>query len=398
MTVSFTTGHATPTAARALARAVSFANVSEAPSTLNRRVQLTLVDGDGGSDSAQVEQTVQVTAVNDPPAAVGEIYDLLTTGNLSLNALQGVLINDTDLEGDPLAARLVQTTQHGLLTLREDGSLTYQPDPLYFGLDAFTYQAFDGHDLSNVVAVGIQVRLPATNPSQPADVNGDGYVSPLDPLWAANWLEVHNPQPVPAGFSPPPFVDVTGDGTISDDDVAAAAAAIDAGGSRPVPPPHLEFPQEIPELGTSKFVQIRLQASDANGQPLASVPAAVNFYLDVLVKDLRSSPLGVFAAYLDVAYDSSLVSVVGNVIAGAQFPHYLTGDVGTAGLADEVGAGRTAWLPGSDEQRLVRSPCEPASAARPSSPAIRRTACRPDTCCCSASTDPFPRKTWSTCR
>src|SRR5262249_28654275 len=45
----------------------------------------------------------------------------------------------------------------GALTLNADGSFDYQPDPHFGGTDAFTYQATDGTDDSNVATVTIDV-------------------------------------------------------------------------------------------------------------------------------------------------------------------------------------------------------------------------------------------------
>ncbi|MBN3943305.1 DUF4347 domain-containing protein [Nostoc sp. NMS9] len=57
---------ATPTAVQALIRSISYANVSENPSTTPRLVSFVLTDGDGGT-SATVSKTINVTAINDSP-------------------------------------------------------------------------------------------------------------------------------------------------------------------------------------------------------------------------------------------------------------------------------------------------------------------------------------------
>jgi len=68
-----------------------------------------------------------------------------------------VLDNDTDPDGDTLAPILVQDVVHGTLTLQEDGSFTYLPEPNFHGIDSFTYQASDGNALSNTAIVTILV-------------------------------------------------------------------------------------------------------------------------------------------------------------------------------------------------------------------------------------------------
>ncbi len=47
----------------------------------------------------------------------------------------GVLVNDTDVDGDPLTAVLVADAAHGTLALAADGSFTYLPDADWFGVD-----------------------------------------------------------------------------------------------------------------------------------------------------------------------------------------------------------------------------------------------------------------------
>jgi len=60
---------ATPAAVQALARNITFANTSEAPSVLARTVRFTVADGDGGS--AFADATVNVAAANDAPVLAG---------------------------------------------------------------------------------------------------------------------------------------------------------------------------------------------------------------------------------------------------------------------------------------------------------------------------------------
>ncbi|MCL4203176.1 MAG: tandem-95 repeat protein [Pirellulaceae bacterium] len=356
LTVQFTTPQATLAAVQALARAVTYRNTSENPSATDRQLRLTVVDGDGGTDTATQQRTVKVIPVNDPPVAAGEIYQVYTTQALNVVVSQGVLANDFDVEGDPLTAILVDPPTGGTLNLRPDGSFVYTPNLLFFGLDTFTYKANDGQADSNIAAVGIDVLLPATNPSFSADVNGDAYLSPIDALQIANYLAVRGAGPVPQPNFPPPFIDPNGDGSVTSADLNLVANTIDAGGSRPVPPPNLMFPQGPAALGPGAYVQIRLQTSDANGAVLTSIPAGETFFVDVWVQDLRLSPLGVFAAYLDVHYDPSLAAVNGSLVSGADFSRFVSGTTSTLGVVNEAGGGRIASLPGGAEHRLLRIP------------------------------------------
>ena len=86
----------------------------------------TVGDGKGGTAAAVV--TITVTPVNDPPVAVNDTFS--TTRNTPLAvAGPGVLANDTDVDGDPLAAVLVRGPRNGVLALLPDGSVTYTPGP-----------------------------------------------------------------------------------------------------------------------------------------------------------------------------------------------------------------------------------------------------------------------------
>ena len=70
----------TPTSAQALMRNITFENVSDAPSELNRTVRFVLTDGDGGTSNAAT-QTVVLTAVNDAPVLDDSQTPVLTTIN-----------------------------------------------------------------------------------------------------------------------------------------------------------------------------------------------------------------------------------------------------------------------------------------------------------------------------
>lgn len=356
LSVHFTTMYATQEAAEALLRSVAYKNVSENPSTANRRIQISLTDGDGGNQTRTVTQTVTMQAVNDPPLAKPDQYSTLSGQKLVLNRSQGVLANDRDPEGTTLSARLVETTRGGVLTLNADGSLTYQPDPLFLGQDSFSYEAWDGQAASAPVRVNIDVRPKPTNPAHPADVNADGFLSPLDAVLIVNYLLRNGAGSVPAWYEAPPFVDYNGDGSVTPRDVDRTVADIDNGGARPVPPPSLVLPQTPPSPGPGVLARVTLKITDAAGAPISSIQAGQAFYLEAWVSDQRSVPLGVAAAYLDVTYPGSLVAVGGAISVGAEFPLFAAGQTATAGLIDEAGAGRTTTLPDAQEHLLWRIP------------------------------------------
>jgi VCBS repeat-containing protein len=112
---------------------------------------------DGAADSEMAVVTITVTPVNDAPMAVGEIYSTDEDIALTVLVADGVLANDTDVDGDTLSAVLVNDVVNGALALAGDGSFIYTPAENFFGLDSFTYKASDGTLESWTVTVTIVI-------------------------------------------------------------------------------------------------------------------------------------------------------------------------------------------------------------------------------------------------
>ncbi len=79
-------------------------------------------DGNGGTASANA--TVTVTAVNDAPVAGPDAYATTTLAVLNVNAANGVLSNDSDVDGDTL---IVTGDDSPTVDINPDGSFTYVP-------------------------------------------------------------------------------------------------------------------------------------------------------------------------------------------------------------------------------------------------------------------------------
>ncbi|MCA9220652.1 MAG: tandem-95 repeat protein [Planctomycetales bacterium] len=100
--------------------------------------------------------TMAVAGVNDAPVVKNEVYgvgkgdtlevnDATGTGTPSLLD-NGVLANDTDVEGDTLTAVLLVSPQHAAsFTLNANGTFTYTHDNSSTTTDSFTYQVNDGN-------------------------------------------------------------------------------------------------------------------------------------------------------------------------------------------------------------------------------------------------------------
>ena len=101
-------------------------------------------------------------------------YTVPEDGKLTVDVAGGTLHNDIDAEGDALTASLMQTTQHGQLAFREDGSFDYEPDPDYAGADAFTYRITDSIDEADEVGM---VELTVQPVNDPPVGRGDLYLT-----------------------------------------------------------------------------------------------------------------------------------------------------------------------------------------------------------------------------
>ncbi|HIE31699.1 MAG TPA: tandem-95 repeat protein [Methanosarcinales archaeon] len=98
-----------------------------------------MTDSAQNTDMATV--TVRVRSINDPPEAYD---DQLTVAMDSANNRIDVLVNDYDVDPDPLTALPGSSPVHGSVTQNADGTFSYTPDAGYTGPDSFTYFAYDG--------------------------------------------------------------------------------------------------------------------------------------------------------------------------------------------------------------------------------------------------------------
>jgi VCBS repeat-containing protein len=132
-------------------------------------------DGTSNSNLAATV-TITVNPVPDPPVATDDAYTIDEDTTLDV-AAPGVLANDTDPDGDPLTAILVDNPTNGTFSLNPDGSFTYEPNLNFFGTDSFTYLANDGTADSDLATVTITVNpvvdppLADAGPDQTVDEN-----------------------------------------------------------------------------------------------------------------------------------------------------------------------------------------------------------------------------------
>ena len=130
---------------------------------------------DGLVYSDPVQVTIEVTSDNTPPVALADSYVMLMNTTLTVGVEDGVLVNDSDIDGNPITAELLGVpVVNGTLSFFEDGSFTYDPNDDYFGTVYFTYWAFDGLEYSNPVLVTITVR----ESNLPPVAQADSYYTP----------------------------------------------------------------------------------------------------------------------------------------------------------------------------------------------------------------------------
>ena len=118
--------------------------------------------------------TLNISCVNDLPVAVNDAYNGFEDTPVVVAQAQGVLINDTDVDSNPLTAVSASDPPNGSVVLNTNGSFTYTPDANYCNVvtpDTFTYSANDGTINSAVPAtVGVTVACVNDLPVAVADV------------------------------------------------------------------------------------------------------------------------------------------------------------------------------------------------------------------------------------
>jgi VCBS repeat-containing protein len=122
-------------------------------------VQLGLTDIVGPATiGAPAGHTVAIKdSENRRPVASDDNYTTTEDTTLTVPAVGGVLVNDSDVDGDPLTATLGSGPSNGTLALDSTGAFEYTPKPDFTGVDTFTYVASDGKGGSDMATVSIEI-------------------------------------------------------------------------------------------------------------------------------------------------------------------------------------------------------------------------------------------------
>lgn len=99
-----------------------------------------------GQDGEVATVDLTVNNPNTAPTPADDVYEVDENGSLSIDATAGLLSNDADPDGSPLTAQIRTRPSSGTVTIAEDGSFVYTPNPGFVGTDSFTYFANDGSD------------------------------------------------------------------------------------------------------------------------------------------------------------------------------------------------------------------------------------------------------------
>jgi hypothetical protein len=111
--------------------------------------------------------------------ALADAFATPQTETLVVPATGGVLLNDTDIDGDALSAVLEQGTERGTLSLNAGGGFVYVPEVGFDGEVTFSYRATDGTLASEAATVVLSVGR--------VDADADAVSDPLDNCpWVAN--------------------------------------------------------------------------------------------------------------------------------------------------------------------------------------------------------------------
>ncbi|BBO71683.1 hypothetical protein DSCA_56130 [Desulfosarcina alkanivorans] len=167
---------------------------------------------DGSLESADSQEVHYTPAdpTSQPPVAIDDSYTVSEGGTLSVAAAGGVLVNDSDPDGDALAVSLASGPASGTLTLNADGSFTYVHDSAETVSDTFTYTLSDGR--GNTASAQAAVSITPVNDAPTAHagddqsvgenlavtLDGSGSTDPDDSTLSFLWEQIDGP---PAALS-----------------------------------------------------------------------------------------------------------------------------------------------------------------------------------------------------
>ncbi|WP_165740585.1 Ig-like domain-containing protein [Pseudoalteromonas sp. Z1A6] len=142
------------------------------------------IDSLGATSTATV--TLVINSEPDSPVAQNDAYQFSKNKLFEVTVQNGLLINDFNIEAGDLSVNTtaINATQNGELTLKVDGSFTYQPDLGFIGVDSFTYSISNEQGLTATA----QVTLSESGVNTFPEANNDQFT--LDEDSSASLLDV----------------------------------------------------------------------------------------------------------------------------------------------------------------------------------------------------------------
>ncbi|KJC64353.1 Ig-like domain-containing protein [Agreia bicolorata] len=144
-------------------------------------------EGHGGTTGTIYVTVQENTDANENhwPDTATDSYTTPQDQPLSIPSHLGLLANDTDDEGDLITTKAVGPipTDHGTITIDDDGSFYYVPDAGFIGVDSASYIAFDTFGGGSWGSVIVSVTPPGTTPAGPNAAPiavADQYTTPVN--------------------------------------------------------------------------------------------------------------------------------------------------------------------------------------------------------------------------
>jgi len=225
---------------------------------------------------------IPVTPANDAPVAEGQSLSV-TVGS----TLTGT-VTATDVDGDPLAYRVVDGPRLGALTMNPDGSFTYSSRR--DGEDRFTFRANDGTADSEPATVTVQVKPRSGGHS------GGGSSKPRKPAEPA---EPATPEP-PAGES---------DAEVPEGGISPMSREVGAG--EPAEARMLNFLVSLPGGSTAEPLRLQVLSPTANTDAVKLVEGVAEIAGTgdgELTRQADGTPVSQVTATITFAYDPAVVS------------------------------------------------------------------------------------------
>ena len=116
---------------------------------------------DGTTESEPATVNISVTPVNDPPNAHDDIIITREDKQATIDAVA----NDSEPDNELLTITAVSKSPGGSVTIDPSGTLTYTPNPDFYGKDTFTYTVTDRGGLTDTATVRVEIASANDTPS-----------------------------------------------------------------------------------------------------------------------------------------------------------------------------------------------------------------------------------------